>query len=80
MQIYQEGYMKKHGDNLKRVWRSTKGATAVEYALIAALIAIVCMGSLKSLGTEIKTKFESMINILKDVDTQEILNSSDTNT
>jgi len=65
---------------MKKKFLSTKGATAVEYALIAALIAIVCMGSLKNLGTEIKTKFESMINILKDVDTQEILNSSDTNT
>lgn len=65
---------------MKKKLSSKKGATAVEYALIAALIAIVCMGSLKTLGTEIKTKFESMINILKDVDTNEILNSSDSTT
>ena len=65
---------------MKKKLSSKKGAPAVEYALIAALIAIVCMGSLKTLGTEIKTKFESMINILKDVDTNEILNSSDSTT
>ncbi|GHC67130.1 Flp family type IVb pilin [Limoniibacter endophyticus] len=33
------------------------GATAIEYGLIAALIAVVCIGALTTLGTQMKESF-----------------------
>ena len=35
---------------LRNLARDTRGATAIEYGLIAALIAIACVGALKNLG------------------------------
>ncbi len=36
------------------------GATAIEYGLIAALIAVVIISAVTALGTTIKTKFEAV--------------------
>jgi pilus assembly protein Flp/PilA len=36
------------------------GATAIEYGLIAALIAIVVVSALGSVGTKLKTTFNSV--------------------
>jgi pilus assembly protein Flp/PilA len=41
-----------------------KGATAVEYALIVALIAVVIIGAVTLLGTRIKAIFESIVTAL----------------
>ena len=40
------------------------GATAIEYGLIAALIAVVCIGAMKTLGTHLSTKFTAIGNNL----------------
>lgn len=64
---------------MKKKIFSSKGATAVEYALIAALIAIVSMGPLKTLGIEIKEKFNSVINVLRNVDANDTTGSYSTN-
>lgn len=64
---------------MKKKIFSSKGATAVEYALIAALIAIVSMGPLKTLGVEIKEKWNSVINVLRNVDTNDTTGSYSTN-
>lgn len=64
---------------MKKKIFSSKGATAVEYALIAALIAIVSMGPLKTLGIEIKEKWNSMINVLRNVDANDTTGSYSTN-
>ena len=37
--------------------RNNKGATAIEYGLIAALIAVAAIGALKSVGTELTSTF-----------------------
>jgi pilus assembly protein Flp/PilA len=37
------------------------GATAIEYGLIAALIAVVIISAVTALGTTIKTKFNSVV-------------------
>jgi pilus assembly protein Flp/PilA len=37
------------------------GATAIEYGLIAALIAVVIITAVTALGTTIKTKFNSVV-------------------
>ena len=40
--------------------RSERGATAVEYGLLVALIAAVIVGTLIVLGTEVLALFESL--------------------
>ena len=37
------------------------GATAIEYGLIAALIAVVIISAVTALGTTIKTKFNDVV-------------------
>ena len=49
---------------LTRFWKNESGATAIEYGLIAGLIAVVIIGALTSLGTNIKTKFNAIANNL----------------
>ena len=41
------------------------GATAIEYGLIAALIAVVIIGALQALGGNLKTKFTSVSTALQ---------------
>ena len=41
------------------------GATAIEYGLIAALIAVVIITGLKSVGTNLNTKLDSIANSLR---------------
>jgi pilus assembly protein Flp/PilA len=40
--------------------RNEDGATAIEYGLIAALIAVVCIGALTTIGTNLNTKFTAV--------------------
>lgn len=40
--------------------REEEGATAIEYGLIAALIAVVLIGALSLLGTQISSKFSTV--------------------
>ena len=44
--------------------RGQKGVTMIEYALIAALIAVVLVVVLGSLGTELSTTFQKVKNAL----------------
>jgi pilus assembly protein Flp/PilA len=37
--------------------RNDKGATAIEYGLIAALIAVAAIGAMSSIGTALNTTF-----------------------
>ncbi len=41
------------------------GATAIEYGLIAALIAVVIITGLTSVGTNLNTKLDSIANSLR---------------
>ena len=41
------------------------GATAIEYGLIAALIAVVIIGALQIIGTNLTTKFTAVGDALK---------------
>ena len=46
-------------------FKSTEsGATAIEYGLIAALIAVVVIGAITAIGTSLNTKFNSVANNL----------------
>ena len=42
---------------LRRVLINQRGATAIEYGLIAALIAVVTIAGLTSVGTNLNTKY-----------------------
>jgi len=48
-----------------RFVRDEKGATAIEYGLIAALIAVVIITALQNVGTHLTTKFTSVATALK---------------
>ena len=44
---------------LKAFLRDESGATAIEYGLIAALIAVAAIGAMTSLGAQLSTTFET---------------------
>lgn len=45
-----------------RLTRDERGASLVEYALLVALIAIVCLSAVAFLGSSASTKFSSVGN------------------
>lgn len=45
---------------LMRILRSTRGATAIEYALVASLISIAAIGAMGGLGNAIDTMFNNV--------------------
>jgi pilus assembly protein Flp/PilA len=44
---------------IREFLKNSKGATAIEYGLIAALIAVACIAAMQSLGTTLRTTFET---------------------
>ncbi|WP_297799142.1 Flp family type IVb pilin [uncultured Brevundimonas sp.] len=45
---------------LNRFAKDESGATAIEYGLIAALIAVVIIGAVGAIGTTLRDKFEAV--------------------
>jgi pilus assembly protein Flp/PilA len=43
-----------------RFLKDESGATAIEYGLIAALIAVVIIGAVSTIGTNLKTTFNAV--------------------
>lgn len=41
-------------------WRDQSGATAIEYALIASLIAVAAASSISALGNNVETHYEEI--------------------
>ena len=50
---------------VKRFLHDESGATAIEYGLIAALIAVVLIGVLTTLGTTLRTRFGAICQGIK---------------
>ena len=48
-----------------RFWKNQTGATAIEYGLIAALIALVIITAVTTLGTNLRGKFNNIGNAVK---------------
>jgi pilus assembly protein Flp/PilA len=46
--------------SIKVFLKNESGATAIEYGLIAALIAVVCIAAMKTIGTKLNTTFTSI--------------------
>jgi pilus assembly protein Flp/PilA len=56
--------MKSLALKLHRFLVSEDGPTAVEYAVMVALIIIVCLTAISTLGTKVKTEFLNISNSL----------------
>jgi pilus assembly protein Flp/PilA len=56
--------MNKLCKNVRRFLVSEDGPTAVEYAVMLALIVIVCLAAIRTLGTNSKTTFTNIANSL----------------
>jgi len=49
---------------LFKLFRNERGATAIEYGLIAALIAVACITALTTVGTKLSDKFNTVSGAL----------------
>jgi pilus assembly protein Flp/PilA len=47
-----------------KLFKNEEGATAIEYGLIAALIAVAIIGALTSVGGHLKTTFNNVSSAL----------------
>ena len=56
-------------ESISRFLNDESGATAIEYGLIAALIAVAAIGTLTSLGDEITAVFSTVETKLKEANT-----------
>ncbi|WP_437229058.1 Flp family type IVb pilin [Planctomicrobium sp. SH661] len=54
--------MKNLAQNIKKFLKSEDGPTAVEYAVMLALIVIVCLTAIKAVGDNATQKFQQIAN------------------
>jgi pilus assembly protein Flp/PilA len=52
---------------VRNMLKDTKGATAIEYGLIAALIAVAAITAMRGLGTKLGTTFNTVANSMSNV-------------
>ena len=50
---------------VRKMIKDTKGATAIEYGLIAALIAVAAIAAMQGLGGQLKKTFENVSSNMK---------------
>ncbi len=50
---------------IRKIFADNKGATAIEYGLIAALIAVAAIGAMTTLGENLDTTFTNVSDNLK---------------
>ncbi len=50
---------------LRALFVDTRGATAIEYGLIAALIAVAAIAAMQGLGGKVKKTFENVSSNMK---------------
>jgi pilus assembly protein Flp/PilA len=48
-----------------RMLHDKRGATAIEYGLIAALVAVVAIGAISNVGTKLSTTFTTVSSKIK---------------
>ncbi|GGC23334.1 pilus assembly protein [Novosphingobium marinum] len=51
---------------IKKFLRKEEGATAIEYGLIAALIAVAAISAMQGLGDELETTFNTTSSAMKE--------------
>lgn len=52
-------------NRLRAIMRDTRAATAIEYGLIAALIAVAAIAAMQGLGNKLKTTFSNVSTNMK---------------
>ena len=50
---------------LNKIFKNEEGATAIEYGLIAALIAVAAITAMQNIGKQLGTTFNNVSNELK---------------
>ncbi len=50
---------------IRQLMKDSKGATAIEYGLIAALIAVAAIGTMSALGTQLNKTFNNITEGMK---------------
>ena len=50
---------------IRKIFGDNKGATAIEYGLIAALIAVAAIAAMQGLGNQLKTTFSNVSSNMK---------------
>ena len=50
---------------LRKIFKNTKGATAIEYGLIAALIAVAAIAAMQGLGNQLNKTFGNVTSNMK---------------
>ena len=50
---------------MRRLVHNVRGATAIEYGLIAALIAVAAIGAMQGLGNQLSTTFNNVTSNMK---------------
>ena len=50
---------------IRNLFKNSKGATAIEYGLIAALIAVAAITAMSALGTKLNSTFNNVSASLK---------------
>ena len=58
--------MKNFSQSFKTFWADEEGATAIEYGLLASLIAGVIVLAVGTIGTDVKGMFERLATALPD--------------
>ena len=51
---------------IRKLIKDKKGATAIEYGLIAALIAVAAITAMQGLGSQLSTTFNNVCGKMKD--------------
>ena len=64
--------MKKFANKVTRFLKSEDGPTAVEYAVMLALIVIVCLTAISAVGSNASSAFNDIANDLEDARTGSI--------
>lgn len=54
---------------IRQLWHDEEGATAIEYGLIAALVAVSAITAMGSLGTSMKNTFNTVSNKMSNANT-----------
>ncbi len=52
------------------LFKSEEGATAIEYALIAALVSIIAIVAMQSVGTQVNKSFSTVASALSSANTR----------
>ena len=47
-----------------KLLKNAEGATAIEYSLIAALIAVAAIGAMQGIGNKLNSTFNNVSNVL----------------